>query len=146
MEHAASWALMGEEAIEHGGCCISASLRDYGRIGMMALEYTKADSVENLSLLPQNWMQRSTEPVPEYDNYGYFWWLLEDGRFSASGIFGQHIHINPDENLVIALQSFWPEATGAAYTTHRRAFLNALTDAARSATASPEACCSEGGE
>lgn len=143
MEHGASWALMGENEIEHGGCCISASLRDYGRIGMMALRNMQTTGDGEASLLPDNWMQRSVQPTPDYEDYGYFWWLQGEGRFSASGIFGQHIHVNPDENLVIALQSFWPEATGAAYTTHRRAFINALTDAALSATTDPQACCSE---
>lgn len=143
MEHGASWALMGEDAMEHGGCCISASLRDYGRIGMMAL--TNGEHAgSGGSVLADGWMERSVQPAESYGEYGYFWWLHGDSRFSATGIFGQHIHINPEENLVIALQSFWPEATGAAYSAHRRVFIDALTDAARSATADPEACCSEG--
>lgn len=143
MEHGASWALMGPEAIEHGGCCISASLRDYARIGLISLQNLNTAADAETAILPADWMQRSTQPAETYEDYGYFWWLQDDDRFAASGIFGQHIHINPEENLVIALQSFWPEATGTEFTRHRQAFINSLTDAARNASLSSEECCSE---
>ena len=50
-------------------------------------------------------------------NYGYLWWTAEtevgrrDGAFSADGIFGQSIYLNPTENVVIVVWSAWPHPT-----------------------------------
>lgn len=139
MEHDASWNLMGENDIEHGGCCINASLRDYGRIGMMALN--NGVNAQGEALFPGDWMEQSLQPAPSFEGYGYFWWLHGDGRYSGSGIFGQHLHINPDENLIIAMHGKWEQATGSELSAHRRAFIEGLTDAARNLSGST--CCSE---
>ena len=37
MEHDANWLLLSESGAEHGGCCLSATLRDYGRLGVFAM-------------------------------------------------------------------------------------------------------------
>jgi CubicO group peptidase (beta-lactamase class C family) len=42
--------------------------------------------------------------------YGYQWWTRDDGTFNASGIHGQHIHIDPARRLVIAINSARPVA------------------------------------
>ncbi len=139
MEHPASWSLMGEDEIEHGGCCISASLRDYARIGHFALN--AGQNADGTQILPAGWMGQSVNPSPANRGYGYFWWLMTDDRFAGSGIFGQHLHLNPEMNLVVAIQSTWPEATNSAYSAHRRAFLDGLTQAAENLGGS--SCCSE---
>ncbi len=104
----ADWALMGEDGAEMGGCCISATLRDYGRIGLFALREGALDT--NDSLLPADWMAESTQPSPGADYYGYFWWLGANGDYRASGIFGQGIYISPEHDLVIAMHGLWPQA------------------------------------
>lgn len=139
MEHPASWSLMGEDEIEHGGCCISASLRDYARIGHFAL--SNGQNTDGHAILPDGWMGRSVSALPANPGYGYFWWLMDDGRFAGSGIFGQHLHLNPEMNLVVAIQSTWPDATSSARSAHRRAFLDGVTQAARNLGGS--SCCSE---
>ena len=48
-------------------------------------------------------MRESTEPSRGYDGYGYLWWLWGGDVFSAIGIFGQHIYINPALDLVVAM-------------------------------------------
>ena len=109
MEADANWNLTEPGGGEFGGCCINATLRDYGRLGLFALaEGRLRDGTETL---PAGWMQRSTAPSKGYAGYGYFWWLKKDGSYNASGIFGQGIYINPDENVVIALHSARPEAS-----------------------------------
>lgn len=109
MEANANWNLTEPGGGEFGGCCINATLRDYGRLGLFALaEGRLKDGTETL---PAGWMQRSTAPSKGYAGYGYFWWLDRNGSFSASGIFGQGIYINPDESVVIALHSARPEAS-----------------------------------
>ncbi|MGI9515471.1 MAG: serine hydrolase domain-containing protein [Pirellulaceae bacterium] len=103
MEFDASWNLTEAGGGEFGGCCINATLRDYGRIGLFALADGRlADGTE---VLPSGWMQESTAPSKGYKGYGYFWWLTADDIFSATGIFGQGIYINRKENVVIALHS-----------------------------------------
>lgn len=139
MEHPASWSLVGEGEIEHGGCCISASLRDYARIGHFAL--SNGQNADGHAILPDDWMGRSVSALPANPGYGYFWWLMDDGRFAGSGIFGQHLHLNPEMNLVVAIQSTWPEATSGTRSAHRHAFLDGVTQAARNLGGS--SCCSE---
>ncbi|MEM6818121.1 MAG: serine hydrolase [Pseudomonadota bacterium] len=109
MESEASWNLTEPGGGEFGGCCINATLRDYGRLGLFAL----ANGVlpDGTAVLPEGWMTASTQPSKGYDGYGYFWWLGDEGVFAASGIFGQGIHIDRDENLVIALHSARPDAS-----------------------------------
>ena len=37
--------------------------------------------------------------------YGYLWWLNGDGSYSARGIFGQTIFIDPTSETVIAMHN-----------------------------------------
>ena len=103
MESDASWNLTEEGGGEFGGCCINATLRDYGRIGLFAL--ADGQLADGTRVLPPGWMQESTMPSRGYKGYGYFWWLTAEDIFSAIGIFGQGIYINRKENIVIALHS-----------------------------------------
>lgn len=92
-----------------GGCCLSLTLADYARMGIFALE----DSSE---VVPEGWFAEAGSPQVAFEDrpgfgYGYQWWTYPGG-FGAQGIFGQSITIVPDENLVVALVSNWPTATG----------------------------------
>jgi CubicO group peptidase (beta-lactamase class C family) len=108
-----------------GGCCLSASLRDYARIGQFVLDGGKG-------VVPANWFAEATRPTPATTNpntgqgYGYQWWTLPDGTFQAQGIFGQLIHIDPARKLVIAMSSAWPRATGRELGTARAEFVRQL--------------------
>jgi CubicO group peptidase (beta-lactamase class C family) len=103
MEADANWMLSEPGGGEMGGCCISATLRDYGRIGLFALNSGRLE--DGAQVLPEGWMRESTSPSEAYDGYGYLWWLEGGGTYRASGIFGQGISINPSENVVIAIHS-----------------------------------------
>lgn len=108
MQADANWMLSEPGGGENGGCCISATLRDYGRIGMFALANGRlADGTE---VLPSDWMARSVAPSPGNKDYGYLWWLNDGGSFRAQGIFGQDIFIDPNSRIVIAQQSAREEA------------------------------------
>jgi CubicO group peptidase (beta-lactamase class C family) len=109
MESDASWGLTEPGGGEFGGCCISATLRDYGRIGLFALNNGRLP--DGKPVLPRTWMQESTTPSKGAPYYGYLWWLLGDGAYRASGIFGQGIYIDPAANLVIAMHSARPHAS-----------------------------------
>lgn len=127
MEGDAHWMLVEPGGPEYAGCCISATLRDYARIGLFAL----ADGVapDGTRILPQGWMARSTEPSPAHAGYGYLWWLHDDGSFSARGIFGQLIHVDPALDLVVAMHGLWPSPTSEELSAGRAAFLAAVKQA-----------------
>jgi CubicO group peptidase (beta-lactamase class C family) len=108
MESDASWNLTEPGGGEFGGCCINATLRDYGRLGLFALNNGRL--ADGTPVLPKHWMAESTTPSRGAPYYGYLWWLREGGAYQASGIFGQGIYIDPGENLVIALHSARPDA------------------------------------
>jgi len=112
--------------VEQANCCLSATLRDYGRLGLLALGDGVA--LNGKRLLPKGWMAESTSPAPTNPEYGYLWWLLSPpGRYAGIGIHGQQIYVDPSNNLVVVIQSFWDNATGTALSAHRKAFRDALT-------------------
>ncbi|MEO0366205.1 MAG: serine hydrolase [Pseudomonadota bacterium] len=109
MEADASWNLTEPGGGEFGGCCINATLRDYGRIGLFALANGRLQDATQV--LPADWMSQSTTPSKGFAGYGYLWWLEDGGVYRASGIFGQGIYIAPADNIVIALHSARPDAS-----------------------------------
>ena len=127
MESDASWLLDAPGGHEFGGCCINATLRDYARIGLIALNGGVTPLRKRM--VPEGWMEESFAPSPGYDGYGYYWWLLDDGIRAGRGIFGQIIWIDPVRNIVIAQHAAWPNASAAALHSHRAAFFAALADA-----------------
>jgi len=124
MESDAYWITHGPGGGELGGCCINATLRDWGRLALFILN----DGVlhDGTQVLPEGWMTESIAPSEGSDGYGYLWWLAGDGSWRASGIFGQGIYFNPATNLAIVVQGAWPQATGAAFGRHRDAFFQAV--------------------
>ncbi len=126
----ANWMLSEPDGGEQGGCCINATLRDYGRIGLFALN--NGQLANGTEVLPKNWMADSTQPSKGYDGYGYFWWLNPDGSFQAVGIFGQAIYVNPEKNVVIALQSARSVASDDDDWALQYGMLSALAQAAKS--------------
>lgn len=125
MEHDANWLLLADGGGEHGGCCLSATLRDYGRIGLFALRAGRLR--DGTRVLPEGWMEASTTPSPANERYGYLWWLRGDGVFAAFGIYGQAIHIDTTRDLIIVTHSAWPHATDREFSRHRSAFFEAVT-------------------
>ena len=71
-------------------------------------------------------MAESTTPSRGSEGYGYLWWLHGDGSYSAFGIFGQLIHVDPARRLVVATHGAWPVPTGSAYSSHRAGALDAI--------------------
>ncbi len=129
MEADANWMLTETGGGEFGGCCISATLRDYGRIGLFALGDGRLR--DGTQVLPDNWIAESTSPSKGYAGYGYLWWLHERGVYRASGIFGQGIYINPQEKVVIALHSARAVASKDSDWALQFALYAALTEAVR---------------
>ncbi len=105
MEFNAYWVIDTDYEQELGGCCLNATLRDYARLGMFAMNNGKLNN--GVEILPKNWMKDSTTPSRNNSYYGYQWWL--DGpayqSFYADGIFGQFIWIDPVSKTVVAMHA-----------------------------------------
>jgi CubicO group peptidase (beta-lactamase class C family) len=126
MESDAYWILTDEYGAEHAGCCLSATLRDYGRIGLLALR--KGVLADGTAIVPDSWMQDATTPSPANPGYGYQWWLNAPGDFGARGVFGQSIQVYEPQNLIIVTHGLWPVATSKEYSAWRKAFSEAVRD------------------
>jgi len=111
MERDASW-LLGSTGHEISGCCLQASTRDFARFGLFILG---GGIAEGKSVLPDGWITAATTKQADTDKaevgYGYQWWIMDHGSYTARGIFGQGIFIDPKRKLIIASNSSWPHAT-----------------------------------
>ena len=129
MEQDAAWVTdPGDQ--ERGGCCLSMTLRDYGRVGQFILDGGKAGGKQ---VLPPWWIaQATTKQIDNGDaGYGYFWWMRPSGAYEAIGIFGQSIATFRDERLIVVVNSAWPAATGRELSMARAAFIEAARAAAK---------------
>lgn len=121
---------------EIAGCCVSATLGDYARIGLFALE---GGIINGESVVPENWFKQAGSKQADIGRpgfgYGYQWWTYDDGSFAAQGIFGQGIFIDPSRDLVIASHSNWKVASNDAYKLQRNQFYSAVQQAIDAETA-----------
>lgn len=121
MEAEARWWLDSPDGVEIGGSGISATLRDYARFGQFVLD---EGVVDGRTILPRGWIAEATSPTRLRDgaalDYGYMWWTAtrpdarRDRAFSAEGIHGQFIYVNPAARVVIVVWSAQPRPTGGA--------------------------------
>jgi CubicO group peptidase (beta-lactamase class C family) len=129
MEADAYWQL-DERGHEIAGCCLSARLRDYARIGQFMLDEGKAGGRE---VFPEGWVGEATKMQQSFPGgragYGYQWWTSPHG-YAARGIFGQTIWIDPKRRLVIAAMSAWPSATDRELGAARDVFFRRVAQAA----------------
>jgi len=112
MESDASWWLASPDGLEIGGSGLSATLRDYARFGMFMLSEGRIYGAETL---PPGWVQEATTPKMVGGNavdYGYMWWPLDRGAYSAIGIFGQFVYVHPGSRTVIAMWGAQPKPVG----------------------------------
>jgi len=123
MEAQANWPLNEVGGTELGGCCIGATLRDYARIGLFAMQGGVAH--DGTRILPDDWMQQSTTPSKGFEGYGYLWWL-DKNSYSALGIFGQIIFIHPSTKTIIVMHNAWLRASDVEQSKHRSALISAL--------------------
>ncbi|WP_211316806.1 serine hydrolase domain-containing protein [Arenicella xantha] len=116
MESDSHWWLESPGGLEIAGSGITATLRDYGRFGLFMMNDGVVDGER---LLPEGWVKQATTPFKIGDTvvpYGYMWWAIadqqgsfDDGAFSARGIFGQRIYVNPKKRVVIVVWSARPK-------------------------------------
>ena len=126
MESEAYWMLDEADGVEYGGCCINATLRDYARLGLFALN--KGALATGEQILPEDWMQESTNPSSGANYYGYYWWLRPNNSYRATGIFGQFIWVDPKEELVVAIHSAWNKAWRRDHDEHTSKMVSSISN------------------
>jgi CubicO group peptidase (beta-lactamase class C family) len=133
MEQDAAWVL-DSAGHERGGCCLSMTLRDYGRLGLFMLEGGKAGGNQ---VVPAGWIEDATRAHVAKPKYGYFWWIVPGG-YEAEGIYGQVIAVFPADHLVIAMNSAWAQADPDANWEAEYALMKAIRAASRATTAADQ--------
>ncbi len=121
MEHDATWLTdrPGPDGMEAAFCCINATLRDYGRFGLLFLNRGNWNGKQ---IVPASWIEQATVPSSpqvqpgklykgDPQGYGYQWWTFPgpNRAFSAEGICFQFIYVNPGRKLVIVKNSAYPQ-------------------------------------
>ncbi|MCX5053168.1 MULTISPECIES: serine hydrolase [unclassified Streptomyces] len=105
-----------------GGGSLNATARDMARLGLLM---SRGGELDGQRIVPEEWVVRSRgRGVPHlevgalgpsgYPHYGYSnkWWTLGGERrpFTAVGIHGQYLYVDPDADVVIVKTSAWPTA------------------------------------
>lgn len=107
MQAPATW-LLSKTGQEISGCCLQAAPRDFARFGQFILEGAR---VNGQPIVPDDWLAQATNRQADIGvpgrGYGYQWWTYDDGSFTARGIFGQGIFIDPRRQLVIVTNADW---------------------------------------
>mgnify|MGYP003873312433 CR=1 FL=1 len=138
MESDATWWLDSPDGHEIAGSGISATLRDYARFGQFFLT---GGLVAGTRVLPEGWLNEAGSPKTlssgRREQYGYMWWPVDApagsinaNAFSAQGIFGQSIYINPREQVVIVQLAAQTKPTGGDVLTPEDCF-GAMTEQLR---------------
>lgn len=112
MEQDATWWLESEGGLEVAGSGLSATLRDYARFGHFIMN---GGVIGSERILPDWWVKEagSARTVAGQPlDYGFMWWPVHppsdthfEPGFSARGIFGQYMYINPAERILIVVWS-----------------------------------------
>jgi CubicO group peptidase (beta-lactamase class C family) len=115
MEQDATWWLESPGGMGLAGSGLGATLRDYGRFGLLVQQDGVLDGKR---VVPEGWFQQAGSPQViggKSVDYGYLWWPvpkgdpIHRGAFQAVGIFGQRMYINPQQKLVIVVLSARPK-------------------------------------
>lgn len=102
-ESSARWNLDRDDGIEKAYCCFNATARDFARFGCLMAE---SGEVDGRPVVPAAWVERiSAQPAMPLGGmqYSTHWWHLpgEQGDYSAIGIYGQYIYVNPSQRTTI---------------------------------------------
>ncbi len=116
----AAWVVdaSGQEAAH---CCLSAVLRDWGRLGLLLARDGEA---QGRQVVPRDWVRAATTAEPgsflapgaggRFYGYGYQTWILPGARrqFVLLGIHGQAMFVDPQARLVLVHTAVRVRPTG----------------------------------
>lgn len=99
------------------GMGYNATLRDFGRLGLLMLQGGQRDG---RAIVPDGWLAQASAMLPlrpedtddQRTGYGYQIWQLDDepGAYAAVGLGGQYIYVHPQSRTVIVKLSYYPPA------------------------------------
>lgn len=124
-EHDAYWRI-GSDGQEQAYGSLSASLRDWGRLGWLLANDGRVDGrISDQQIVPREYLLDATDPARQpdafkprsatpYFGYGYQFWLLpmKQRSFAMQGIHGQTVYVQPATGVVMVLTSVWEQASG----------------------------------
>jgi hypothetical protein len=114
------------------GMGFNATLRDFGRLGLLMLRDGMRDGTR---VLPEGWMQAATTMLPTgtlagrpHAGYGFQIWQMNDepGAYCAVGLAGQFIYVSPATDTVIVKLSYFPPAEPPNVTPESLAYFKAI--------------------
>lgn len=100
---------------EFSGAGYNATLRDWARFGQMMLDGGIANGKRIVS---EEWVKAAQAPAgPETGpegGYGYQWWTMANSpAYSAIGLQGQYVYVDPATRTVVVKLSYYPPAEGS---------------------------------
>lgn len=104
MEHEGVWSIDHEpDGLEKTGCCLTATARDFAKVGRLYLQKGQWDGQ---TIVSADWVSVSTKPDVSSGSardYQRMWWLVAKDRtdFLAGGHLGQFLYVNPSANVII---------------------------------------------
>lgn len=120
-EHDAFWRI-SVDGQEQAYGAFNASLRDWGRLGLLLANDGKAGGQQ---VVPLSYLLDATDAARQppafrprratpYFGYGYQFWLmpLRERTFAMQGIHGQTVYVQPSSGIVMVLTSVWESASG----------------------------------
>lgn len=124
-EHDAFWRI-GVDAQEQAYGAFNASLRDWGRLGLLLANDGKVQGPDGVrQVLPLDYLLDATDPARQplafrprrataYFGYGYQFWLfpMRERSFGMQGIHGQTLFVQPASGIVLVMTSVWEQASG----------------------------------
>ena len=124
-EHDAFWRV-GIDGQEQANGAFNASLRDWGRLGVLLANDGRVDGkAGSAQILPREYLLDATDAgrqpaafkprkATPYFGYGYQFWLmpLKERTFAMQGIHGQTLYVQPSSGVVMVLTSVWESASG----------------------------------
>lgn len=94
---------------EFSGAGFNAVLRDFARIGEMMLNEGK---INGKQIVSSDWVRALSKPAGDESqpmDYGYQWWTVsKTPAYSAIGLQGQFIFVDPSTDTVIVKLSYFP--------------------------------------
>ena len=113
-EQDAYW-VVDSEGMEMGFGGFNATLRDYGRFGLLYLNQGQANGqqvvpaawIAESLLMDSSHLQPGNTERETFLGYGYQWWIPENAErdYMAIGVYNQFIYVSPQHNLVIVKNS-----------------------------------------
>jgi CubicO group peptidase (beta-lactamase class C family) len=105
---------------ELGYCCLSATLRDWARLGLLLADGGARDGQQ---VIPADWVKAATSSQAPYPGYGYQTWVsMQEDRFYLRGRRGQSVSVHPATRTVVVHTGVYRMGSNAVAAVHDKFF------------------------